>query len=82
MRRSYDKADDKAAIHMASAWADRNELVPGQVKTDAKSNEITAIPELLDQLVLENRIATIDAMGCQTDIAQKIREQKPITCWR
>jgi len=60
------------AIHMVSAWASVNQLVLGQVKTDEKSNEITAIPTLLDLLELKGCIVTIDAMGCQKDIAEKI----------
>jgi predicted transposase YbfD/YdcC len=60
------------AIHMVSAWANVNQLVLGQVKTDEKSNEITAIPTLLDLLELEDCIVTIDAMGCQKSIAKKI----------
>lgn len=63
------------AIHMVSAWANANQLVLGQVKTDEKSNEITAIPSLLDILELNGCIVTIDAMGCQKDIAAKIAEQ-------
>ncbi len=73
-RRSYDKKNRKAAIHMVSAWACQNGVVLGQQKTDAKSNEIKAIPKLLDILELRGCIVTIDAMGCQRDIAQKIRE--------
>jgi len=68
--------DAKAkAIHMVSAWANANQLVLGQVKTDEKSNEITAIPTLLDLLELRDCIVTIDAMGCQKVIAEKIMEQ-------
>jgi len=62
----------KSPIHMVSAFACENNLVLGQVKTDEKSNEITAIPKLLEILSIENTIVTIDAMGCQTDIAEKI----------
>lgn len=65
--------DAKAkAIHMVSAWANANQLVLGQVKTEEKSNEITAIPTLLDMLELKDCVVTIDAMGCQKDIAEKI----------
>jgi len=64
------------AIHMVSAWANANQLVLGQVKTEEKSNEITAIPTLLDLLELKDCIVTIDAMGCQQDIAEKIVEQE------
>jgi predicted transposase YbfD/YdcC len=66
----------KAIIHMVSAWSNENSMVLGQVKTEEKSNEITAIPALLDLLVLEGAIVTIDAMGCQSAIAEKITEQK------
>lgn len=76
VRRSLDKASGKAAIHMVSAWAQQNHLVLGQVKVDDKSNEITAIPKLLKQLDLKGTVVTIDAMGCQTAIAQQIIEQE------
>lgn len=76
LRGSYDKQDKKAAIHMVSAWAHQNRLVLGQVKVDEKSNEITAIPHLLNVLVLKGCIVTIDAMGCQTQIAQLIVEKQ------
>jgi len=62
------------AIHMVSAWANANQLVLGQVKTDEKSNEITAIPTLLEMLELEGCIVTIDAAGCQKKIAKQITE--------
>ncbi len=61
---------DKAAIHRVSAWATAQGLCLGQVKTDATSNDITAIPKLLDILALAGRIVTIDAMGCQTAMAR------------
>jgi len=64
------------AIHMVSAWANANQLVLGQVKTEEKSNEITAIPSLLELLELKGCIVTIDAMGCQKDIAEKIAGAK------
>jgi predicted transposase YbfD/YdcC len=66
------KSDLSRAIHMVSAWGNTNQLALGQVKTNEKSNEITAIPELLDLLELGEVIVTIDAMGCQKDIAAKI----------
>jgi predicted transposase YbfD/YdcC len=75
LRRSYDRDSNKAAIHMVSAWACANRLVLGQVKTEAKSNEITAIPELLHVLAVEGCIVTIDAMGCQKTIAAHIVAQ-------
>ena len=76
LRRSHDETLGKAAIHVVSAWASANRLVLGQLKTDEKSNEITAIPELLKALVLKGCIVTIDAMGCQTEIAKLIVEQE------
>lgn len=72
VRRSYDKKSNKSAIHMVSAWANANSLVLGQVKVDSKSNEITAIPELLKLLEIKGCIVTIDAMGCQKKIATAI----------
>lgn len=66
----------KSATHIVSAWSEKNQLTLGQIKTEVKSNEITAIPELLDALMLEGNIVTIDAMGCQRDIARKIRSKK------
>ena len=71
LRRAYQERGAKA-IHMISAWAGRQRLVLGQRKVDDKSNEITAIPELLDLLTLKGSIVTIDAMGCQKEIAAKI----------
>jgi predicted transposase YbfD/YdcC len=75
LRRSFDHAASKGAIHMISAWANANRLVLGQLKVDDKSNEITAIPTLLRMLELEGAIVTIDAMGCQKEIAKTITEQ-------
>ena len=75
VRGSYDKASGKAAIHMVSAYASASGLVLGQVKTSDKSNEITAIPELLETLYINGCIVTIDAMGCQRAIADKIIEK-------
>ena len=75
-RRSYQKKGAKAPIHMVSAFAARQRLVLGQVKVAEKSNEIVAIPKLLDMLAIEGAIVTIDAMGCQRDIAQKIVDKK------
>lgn len=72
LRRSFDRAAKKAAIHMVSAWSTRNGVVLGQVKTDEKSNEITAVPKLLELLRLEGCIVTLDAMGCQRETAQQI----------
>lgn len=79
VRRSFDKKQRKAAIHMVSAFSAANSLVLGQVKTDAKSNEITAIPELLQLLEIKGCLVSIDAMGCQRNIADKIVKKKAIT---
>jgi predicted transposase YbfD/YdcC len=76
VRRSHDKTIGKDAIHMVSAWASTNGITLGQRKVDDKSNEITAIPELLRLLHIAGCIVTIDAMGCQTAIAQAIRDEK------
>jgi predicted transposase YbfD/YdcC len=75
LRRSHDKGIGQAAIDMVSAWASANRVVLGQVKVDDKSNEITAIPQLLRALEVSGCIVTIDAMGCQTEIAEIIVEQ-------
>jgi predicted transposase YbfD/YdcC len=75
-RRSYDRAAGKSAITMVSAWASANRLVLGQVKVDNESNEITAIPQLLEVLELAGCIVTIDAMGCQKEIAAMVVEQQ------
>jgi predicted transposase YbfD/YdcC len=72
LRRSFDTAAGKAALHLVSAWASENRLVLGQQAVDSHSNEITAIPELLRLLDLSGAIVTIDAMGCQKDIAAQI----------
>ncbi len=76
LRRSYQKRGAKAPIHMVSAFAARQRLVLGQVKVTEKSNEIVAIPALLDMMAIEGAIVTIDAMGCQRDIAAKILDKK------
>ncbi len=76
LRRSYQKKGAKAPIHMVSAFAARQRLVLGQVKVAEKSNEIIAIPALLAMMAIEGAIVTIDAMGCQRDIAQQILDQK------
>lgn len=74
LRRSFDRAGRRAAIHMVNAWCSTNRLVLGQLATDLKSNEITAIPKLLELLDLQGAIVTIDAIGCQKDIAAGIVE--------
>lgn len=72
LRRSFDAASSKSAIHMVSAWATANHISLGQVVVDEKSNEITAIPKLLEILELSGALVTLDALGCQTEIAQRI----------
>ena len=76
LRRSYQEGGGKAPIHMVSAWSAGQNLVLGQVKVDSKSNEITAIPKLLDLLTIKGAVVTIDAMGCQREIAAKIAEKE------
>ena len=71
LRRSHHKSSAKSAIHMVSAWGRENGLVLGQIKVDEKSNEITAIPQLLRTLELSECIVTIDAMGTQKEIARE-----------
>ena len=75
-RRSYQTKGSKEAIHMVSAFAARQRIVLGQVKVNEKSNEIIAIPALLDMMSIEGAVVTIDAMGCQRDITTKIIEKK------
>ena len=72
LRGSHDRINGKSAIHMVSAWATDIRMVLGQLTTDDKSNEITAIPELIKTLSLEGAIVTIDAMGCQKKITETI----------
>ena len=73
MRGSYDNQSNKSALHIVSAYAQKNRLCLGQIVTNQKSNEITAIPELLEMLSLEKATVTLDAMGCQKKIVEKIR---------
>jgi predicted transposase YbfD/YdcC len=76
LRRSFDHKRKLSPIHLVSAWASKNRLTLGQVAVDSKSNEITAIPELLAELDLADSLVTIDAMGCQKDIAQTIVDKQ------
>jgi len=76
VRGSGDEAKRQGPLHLVSAWSQESRLVLGQVKTKEKSNEITAIPQLLDLLELKGCIVTIDAMGCQKDISTKIKKEK------
>ena len=76
VKASFDRATASSPLHILSAWCSQNGgLVVGQLKTDSKSNEITAIPELLPLLMIKGCIVTIDAMGCQTRIAEQILAQ-------
>jgi len=76
VRHSFDTFVGKKAIHLVSAWASENRIVLAQRKVDSKTNEITVIPELLDALEVAGCIVTLDAMGCQKEIARKIIERK------
>lgn len=75
LRRSFDTASAKSSLHMVSAWGCEQRLVLGQIATDAKSNEITAVPKLLAMLSLKGCIVTVDALNCQRDIARQIVDQ-------
>jgi len=75
LRRSFDTASGKSALHMVSAWGCEQRLMLAQVATDAKSNEITAVPKLLKMLSLEGCIVTVDALNCQREIARQVIEQ-------
>ena len=76
LRRSFDRASGKSALHMVSAWGCQQRLVLAQIATDAKSNEITAVPKLLQMLTLKGAIVTTDALNCQRTIAEQIVDQK------
>jgi predicted transposase YbfD/YdcC len=76
LRRSFDRAEGKSALHLVHAWAAANHLLLGQVAVDEKSNEITAIPKLLRMLEVSGAIITIDAMGCQKEVARTIRRRE------
>lgn len=75
LRRSFDTASGKSALHMVSAWGCEQRLVLGQIATDAKSNEITAVPKLLEMLSLKGCVVTADALNCQREIARQIVDQ-------
>jgi predicted transposase YbfD/YdcC len=75
LRRSHDRASGKSALHMVSAWGCEQRMVLGQIATDEKSNEITAVPKLLAMLSLKDTIVTVDALNCQRAIAQQIVDQ-------
>jgi predicted transposase YbfD/YdcC len=76
LRRSFDRAKGQSALHLVHAWATANHLLLGQIAVDEKSNEITAIPKLLKVLEISGAIVTIDAMGCQKEIARTIRQRQ------
>ncbi|MBE0545847.1 MAG: ISAs1 family transposase [Verrucomicrobia bacterium] len=80
LRRALNKK--QSPKYVVSAWVESNNLVLGQMKVDDKSNEITAVPQLLRVLELAGCIVTLDAMGCQKKIAREIIEAERITCWR
>src|SRR5438132_554461 len=75
VRRSFDTASAKSSLHMVSAWGCEQRLVLGQIATDAKSNEITAVPKLLEMLSLKGCIVSVDALNCQCEIARQIVDQ-------
>ena len=82
IRGSYDRNQGKSALHVISAWSSEQHLVLAQMKVEDKSNEITAIPALLELLDITGSIITIDAMGTQIEIAKKIIGILPIMSWR
>jgi hypothetical protein len=75
LRRSHDKTSGKSAIHMVNAWCSRSNLILGQLKTAEKSNEITAVPELLNIFGIKGRLVTADTMSCQKTMADTCIEQ-------
>ena len=82
LRRTFDRAKGLGALHLVSAWASANGLTLGQVAVDAKSNEITAIPQLLELLDLKDCVVTIDAAGCQKESPHASWTRAATTCWR
>jgi hypothetical protein len=75
LRRSYDRAEGQSPLHLVNAWAAEQRLVLGQLAVDGKSNEITAVPKLLEMLVLKGTVVTADAMHCQRQVAQQATDQ-------
>ena len=75
LRRSYDHAEQLSPLHLVSAWAEEQRLALGQLAVDDKSNEITALPRLLEMLTLRGKVVTADAMHCQRQVAQQVIEQ-------
>jgi hypothetical protein len=82
LRRSHDRTRGKAALVLVSAWAEANRLLLGQQAVADGSNEIPAIPALLQALALQGCVVTVDAAGCQTAIAPRSPRRVPTTCWR
>ena len=82
VRRSHGKRAGRQAIHLASAWASANTLTLGQVKTEEKANEITAIPRLPEMLELGGCLGTIGAMGYRKEVARGIVDQGRTACWQ
>ena len=76
MKQSYDRNDQQKALHIVTAWSSSHQLVLGQKKVDKKSNEVTAIPQLIEMLEIAGSVITIDAMGCQKDITSLIIKKK------
>jgi hypothetical protein len=81
LRRSFDRASAASPLHLVSAWAADQRLVLGQIAVDDKSNEIVAVPKLLELLLLKGRTVTADAMSCQRKIAQQVIDRAATTCW-
>ena len=75
LRRSYDRAEQLSPLHLVSAWAEEQRLALGQLAVDDKSNEIAALPKLLEMLTLRGKVVTADAMHCQRQVAQQVIEQ-------
>ena len=82
LRRSFDKASGKSPLHMVSAWGCDQRLVLAQIATDAKSNEITAVPQLLNMLSLKGTVVTVDALNCQPRSPGKSSSKAATTPWR
>ena len=80
LRGSYDRKTGEKNLHLVTAWASKNRLVLGQVKVENHSNEITAIPALLELIDVSGAIITMDAMGTQTEIVRLIRQKKAAAC--
>ena len=76
LRRSYDRAEGRSPLHLVSAWAEEQRLVLGQLSVADKSNEITAVPKLLEMLSLRGKVVTADAMHCHRQLAQQVVEQR------